>query len=293
MKILVGITLVVSIYLIFWGPRKASLSVTAALFLMLLCVSVCVFNVFTTELSLLPYHGEFQSHGRDELVWNKLAVLTAQTAPALGYKLKQKQPYLHISACSPWNTIRSASIFNIQQTERLPSFPVSSQAIPQTASCSFRCYRTQPWLFDLIRDTPYGAAQQGKVLSGTNVYLFLFLLGGPKLKRVSLLPPIAHQWFMVLFCHMDKNANEPPITNKCGLIVFPHLQKWLEIRKKLEETCQGIHFWQDCMKCTSFYRLPFFRGIVQSTAQFGLRSLAGLFSYQTGFKCSSIYNTMQ
>lgn len=71
-----------------------------------------------TELSLLPYRGEFQSCGRDELVWNKLAVLTAQTAPALGYKLKQKHPYLHISASSPWNPIHSASVFHKQQQQR-------------------------------------------------------------------------------------------------------------------------------------------------------------------------------
>lgn len=97
--------------------------------LLLLCIYsqfvcfVCVFSTWcATELSPLPYDGEFQSCVRDELVWNKLAVLTAQTAPALGYKLKQKQPYLHISATSPWNPIRSASVFNAQQTESLPSF---------------------------------------------------------------------------------------------------------------------------------------------------------------------------
>lgn len=103
------------------------------------CARMCVFSSRrATELSLLPYHGEFQSCGRDELVWNKLAVLTAQTAPALGYKLKQKQPYLHISASSPWNPIRSASVFNAQQTERLPSSPppftLSSQVAQRTLS---------------------------------------------------------------------------------------------------------------------------------------------------------------
>ena len=94
------------------------------------CVCVCVFHWRATELSPLPYHGEFQSRGRDELVWNKLAVLTAQTAPALGYKLKQKQPYLHISASSPWNTIRSASIFQ-RATDWEASF-FSSHCLPQT-----------------------------------------------------------------------------------------------------------------------------------------------------------------
>jgi len=32
-----------------------------------------------------------------------------QTAPALGFKLKQKEPYLLISTSSPWNTIRTVS----------------------------------------------------------------------------------------------------------------------------------------------------------------------------------------
>lgn len=108
------------------------------------CVRMCVFSTRrATELSLLPYHGEFQSCGRDELVWNKLAVLTAQTAPALGYKLKQKQPYLHISASSPWNPIRSASVVNAQQTERLPSSPppftLSSQVAQRTLSIFIPC----------------------------------------------------------------------------------------------------------------------------------------------------------
>lgn len=111
---------------------------------------MCVFHIHATELSLLPYHSEFQSCGRDELVWNKLAVLTAQTAPALGYKLKQKQPYLHISASSPWNTIRSASIFNVQQTERLPS------SCPTLLS-SYCCPKAMPdigQLLQVFQETP-------------------------------------------------------------------------------------------------------------------------------------------
>lgn len=80
--------------------------------------------VLSSELSLLPHHGEFQICGHDELVWNKLAVLTAQTAPALGYKLKQKQPYLHISATSPWKPIHFAWVFRARQTKRLPALVV-------------------------------------------------------------------------------------------------------------------------------------------------------------------------
>lgn len=32
------------------------------------CVCVCYFHLRASELSPLPYHGEFQSRGRDELV---------------------------------------------------------------------------------------------------------------------------------------------------------------------------------------------------------------------------------
>lgn len=105
-----------------------------------MCLSVCVlFTWRATEPSSLPYHGEFQSCGHDDLVWNKLAVLTAQTAPALGYKLKQKQPYLHISASSPWNPIRSALVFNPQQTERLPSSVLPSSLRTVFSSHTTHC----------------------------------------------------------------------------------------------------------------------------------------------------------
>lgn len=129
---------------------------------------VCVFHRRATELSPLPYHGEFQSRGRDELVWNKLAVLTAQTAPALSYKLKQKQPYLHIDAGSPWNTIRSASIFDVQQTERLPSlFSLSSSTVPQTNFT--KCFNSDCLLFlRLIRvDHTYRQTETLMVLTSS------------------------------------------------------------------------------------------------------------------------------
>ena len=140
-----------------------------------LVLCVCVFHLCAAELSPLPYHGEFQSRGRDELVWNKLAVLTAQTAPALGYKLKQKKQYLHISASSPWNPICSASIFNVQQTERLPSlrpspslFSLSSQSCP-TDDFFCRCFRMRLGLWSLWSDRTLisSSVKTGTLWSGT------------------------------------------------------------------------------------------------------------------------------
>lgn len=156
-----------------------------------LCICVCVFHLCATELSPLPYHGEFQSRGRDELVWNKLAVLTAQTAPALGYKLKQKKQYLHISASSPWNPIRSASIFNVQQTERLPSFCPSlhfslcSQAVPLTTSSAgisrFNSGRTvwSVWLYCTLMQFREWHGTDREYDTWINAILFFFHLSTP------------------------------------------------------------------------------------------------------------------
>lgn len=111
---------------------------------------VCVFSRRAPEISQLPFRDAFQSRGHDELVWNKLEVLTTRMAPASGYKLKQKQSYRPISLNSPWNTIRSASISAGEQHEKLlPLFPLffPSQTIPRIISIFVRCFSSPTCCF--------------------------------------------------------------------------------------------------------------------------------------------------